>query len=99
MFEPSKINDIQRYSALSEQVAELAKSITSACEIFIEREISDQSAKYRSWMLNERKTLLIIEYSYLNEYNDTEFERINCSFDEIQNIIDENKPKIKSFNP
>ena len=33
MFEPNKINDIQRYSALSEQVAELAKSITSVNDL------------------------------------------------------------------
>lgn len=99
MFEPNKINDIQRYSALSEQVAELAKSITSACETFVKRSIPNQSAKLKSWMLNDRKTLLSVEYSFINDYNDTEVEKIHCSFDEIQSIIDENNPKIKSFNP
>jgi len=95
----AELNDIQKYNALNEQVKELSIRITNACSAFVSRKMFGLEKKFEMWYMNERKTLIIIKYSYVDDNENKLTKEVYCSFDEIQNIIDENNPKIKSFNP
>lgn len=87
-----ELNDIQRFNALKKQVDELNSIITNACRTFIERHYP--SATCVDWKFNDRKTILVINYVDSDNDNVDRSYRIHVSFDEIQTIIDENKPKI-----
>lgn len=91
-----QLNDIQRYDALKKHVDELNSIITNACRTFIERHYP--SATCVDWGFNDRKTLLVITYVDADKDNVDHSYKIHVSFDEIQTIIDENKPKIKGYN-
>ena len=91
-----QLNDIQRYDALKKNVDELNSFITNACRTFIERHYP--SATCVDWGFNDRKTLLVITYVDADKDNVDHSYKIHVSFDEIQTIIDENKPKIKGYN-
>lgn len=92
----TELNDIQRYSSLKKEIDELNSIITNACRAFIEKYYP--SATCVDWGFNDRKTLMVIIYVDSDNDNVDRSHRIHVSFDEIQTIIDENKPKIKGYN-
>lgn len=84
-------NDLYKLVALKQEMKTLNTMITEACEkfVYLHGKVGD---KFVSWDFNERNTLLFIHYNSEKEDN-LEFV---CSFDEIQKLIDENKPNYKS---
>ena len=91
-----ELNDIQRFNHLKKQVDELKGIITNACTSFIERHYP--SATFVEWKFNERQTLIVITYIDEDPDKTERSYKMHVSFDEIQTIIDENKPKIKGYN-
>ena len=92
------LNDIQKYNALNEQVKDLSLHITSACSEFVSRKMQGLERKFEMWRMNDRKTLIIIKYSYIDDSKNKVTQEVYCSFDEIQAIMDEDKPSVKGLD-
>ena len=93
-----ELNDIQKYNALNEQVKDLSLHITSACSEFVSRKMFGLEKKFEMWDMNDRKTLIIIKYSYVDDNKNRLTKEVYCSFDEIQAIMDEDKPHVKGLD-
>lgn len=87
----NEIGKMERFLIVEKEYEELKEQIDSACKKFCDRSIAK---KYEGWGFNQRKSLIIITYSFV-KHGETEYGSEYVSFGEIEKIISENEPKIK----
>lgn len=86
-----KTNEIYEFISVEKRYGELMDKIDNACKIFCDRNLQYH---YCGWGFNERKTLIEITYSY-TKHCEENFGSETVSFDEIINIMNENKAQTK----
>jgi len=85
---------MERFLIVKKEYEELKEQIDSACKTFCDRSLAK---KYEGWSFNQRKSLIIINYSFV-KHGETKHEFEYVSFGEIEKIINENEPKIKQLS-
>ena len=89
-----EIGKMERFLIVEKEYEELKEQIDSACRTFCNRSLA---GKYEGWCFNQRNSLIIINYSFVNQ-GEKEYGSEYVSFGEIEKIINENEPKIKQLS-
>ena len=81
-------NMIEDYAEFEKNRESLNEKIRYACRKFVKENLP--SCQYEGWRFNDRKTLIIVDYSYGTTVGDIKCDSVCASFSEIECFIDNN---------
>lgn len=90
----TNIGKIEKFINVEQEYRELFNQIDSACRQFCSEKID---GCYVGWGFNDRKTIIIITYSYTKN-GEAKIESEYVSFNEIENILRECEPKNRQID-
>lgn len=90
----TNIGKIENFINIEREYDELLNQIDSACRQFCSEKID---GCYEGWGFNDRKTIIIISYSY-TKHGEKKYESEYVSFNEIENILREGEPKNRQIS-